>query len=87
MGQPDQEIVGQLALQDPLGSGSLSSGLEFILLSTLHSCRVCTFCRKDAVQKLDVGEVLERGGGGCILAERLLPEVAYKLGRAPKYGA
>ncbi|KAI7846349.1 hypothetical protein COHA_000186 [Chlorella ohadii] len=24
---------------------------------------------------------------GCILAERLLPEVCYKLGRAPKYGA
>lgn len=30
---------------------------------------------------------MARGGGGVILAERLLPEVAYKLGRAPKYGA
>lgn len=32
-------------------------------------------------------EIVERGAAGCILAERLLPEVAYKLGRAAKYGA
>lgn len=44
-------------------------------------------CRRDAVEALDVGQVQRRGGGGCILAERMLPEVAYKLGRAPKYGA
>ena len=43
--------------------------------------------RRDAVECLELGEVKRRGGGGCILAARLLPEVAYKLGRAPKYGA
>ncbi|GAB4814971.1 hypothetical protein N2152v2_002017 [Parachlorella kessleri] len=56
-------------------------------LAALVVHRLAGVIRKDAVQKLDVEEVLERGGGGCILAQRLLPEVAYKLGRAPKYGA
>lgn len=33
-------------------------------------------------------EIVPAGNGlGCILAENLLDEVAYKIGRAPKYGA
>jgi hypothetical protein len=43
--------------------------------------------RRDGVARLTLGEVRARGGGGAILAERVLPELAYKLGRAPKYGA
>jgi hypothetical protein len=43
--------------------------------------------RRDGVARLVLGEVRARGGGGAILAERVLPELAYKLGRAPKYGA
>ncbi len=34
-----------------------------------------------------MGEVQRRGGGGCVLGQHVLAEVAYKLGRAPKYGA
>lgn len=44
-------------------------------------------CRHDRVVGLDLGYIAARGGAGCILAERLLPELAYKLGRAQKYGA
>lgn len=39
------------------------------------------------VQKLSLSEARLQGGGGCILAEQILPELAYKLGKAPKYGA
>ena len=43
--------------------------------------------RRDEAAQLSAAEAVARGGGGCILLERLLPELAYKLGRAPKYGA
>ena len=29
----------------------------------------------------------QAAGGGGLVADRLLPEIAYKVGRAPKYGA
>lgn len=32
-------------------------------------------------------EIRGLGGGKSILAERVIHEVAYKIGRAPKYGA
>lgn len=45
-------------------------------------------CRRDDMkalpQELPLGLPL---GNGCMLAERLLPEIAYKLNAAPKYGA
>lgn len=44
-------------------------------------------CRRDEAVRLSAAEAATRGGGGCALLERLLPELAYKLGRAPKYGA
>lgn len=63
----------------------------------LHVCKVssskhCIFCincprRQDDVNKLHLGSICERGGAGCILAERMVAEIAYKIGRAPKYGA
>lgn len=44
--------------------------------------------RKDRLDKLPAKlDKTFTGGNGCILAERLLPELAYKLGAAPKYGA
>ena len=43
--------------------------------------------RVDSARKLDLAHICSQGAAGCILAERLLPEVSYKLGRAPKYGA
>lgn len=43
--------------------------------------------RRDKATRCSVAECLSKGGMGCILADRLIPEIAYKLGRAPKYGA
>jgi hypothetical protein len=43
--------------------------------------------RRDGAARLSAAEAAARGGGGCILLERVLPELAFKLGRAPKYGA
>jgi hypothetical protein len=43
--------------------------------------------RADACRRLGLAEAAARGGLGPVVADRLLHEVAYKLGRAPKYGA
>ncbi|KAI8470765.1 MAG: hypothetical protein J3K34DRAFT_508772 [Monoraphidium minutum] len=43
--------------------------------------------RVDGCARVGLGECLSRGGMGGMLADRLLPEIAYKVGRAPKYGA
>jgi hypothetical protein len=61
----------------------------FLMVS---NCIICVFfqlnhCRKDRVEEFSVAAIEAKGGGGCILAERMLPEVAYKIDKAPKYGA
>ena len=43
--------------------------------------------RRDRVDAFRLQDVLARGGQGCILLERLIHEIAYKLARAPKYGS
>lgn len=43
--------------------------------------------RTDGCGRLGLVECCVAGGMGPILADRLLAEVAYKVGRAPKYGA
>eukprot|EP00897_Mesotaenium_endlicherianum_P001416 jgi/Mesen1/1301/ME000013S00796 len=43
--------------------------------------------RRDAAGFLGVQECRKHGGNGAILANRFLHEVAFKLWRAPKYGA
>ena len=44
-------------------------------------------CRCDNVCGLSLPDIVKNGGGCCILAEHILTELAYKLGRAAKYGA
>jgi hypothetical protein len=53
----------------------------------LTAQRLPAVVRVDACRQLSLAECSQRGGAGAILAERLLPELAYKMGRAPKYGA
>ncbi len=43
--------------------------------------------RRDTVTQLDVDVIAKQGGQGCMVAGCLLAELAYKLGRASKYGA
>ncbi len=49
--------------------------------------RLPAVVRVDRCSQLSLEQYAQRGGASAILAERLLPELAYKLGRAPKYGA
>ena len=48
---------------------------------------MCVTNRRDRVEELSLTSIAARGGGKCILAERMLHEIAYKIDRAPKYGA
>lgn len=42
--------------------------------------------RCDRVKRLDINAIIRQAGGGCILAERMMYEIAFKIGKAPKYG-
>lgn len=44
-------------------------------------------CRCDEVQSYSLEEALTCAGHGSLLIDRLIHEIAYKVGRAPKYGA
>ncbi|PNH06482.1 hypothetical protein TSOC_007171 [Tetrabaena socialis] len=67
------------------------AGLERVAVDAhapvLVSRRLPGVVRRDRAERLGYKDALASGGQGCILLERLLPEVAYKIGRAPKYGA
>jgi hypothetical protein len=43
--------------------------------------------RVDGCVRAGLAECVERGGLLGTMADRLIPEIAYKIGRAPKYGA
>jgi hypothetical protein len=43
--------------------------------------------RVDNVQRFQLGHIMRTGGQGCLLLERLIHEIAYKIARALKYGA
>jgi hypothetical protein len=43
--------------------------------------------RRDECSRFSMSDCCSSSGMLAVLADRLLPEVAYKLGRAPKYGA
>jgi hypothetical protein len=43
--------------------------------------------RRDDCSRFSLQDSCSSSGSLALLADRLLPEVAYKLGRAPKYGA
>lgn len=43
--------------------------------------------RRDEICRLDPEQILQSGGASVIRAGHLLKELAFKLGRAPKYGA
>jgi hypothetical protein len=43
--------------------------------------------RRDSCSRFSLAECCSSTGVLGLLADRLIPEVAYKLGRAPKYGA
>ena len=63
-------------------SGNTTCGV----LCMLPACPGWLFRRCDSTQELSA-DACKRGAAGRMLLERLLPELAFKMGRAPKYGA
>ncbi|KAG2430129.1 hypothetical protein HXX76_010228 [Chlamydomonas incerta] len=75
------EFLGLERLTGPGGCGvDLAAPL-------LVARRLPGVVRRDRAERLSYRDALAAGGQGCVQLERLLPEVAYKVARAPKYGA
>jgi len=53
----------------------------------LVAARLRGVMRVDDVDTFCLDAALSHGGQGCILLERLIHEIAYKVARAPKYGS
>ena len=53
----------------------------------LVAARLRGVMRVDEAETYCVEDALDRGGQGCILMERLIHEIAYKVARAPKFGS
>ena len=85
-GAPGAAVVVPRPLQSwqQLGSGAVAADAR---RPALVLRRLPAVMRRDACARFSLAEVAARGGLGATLADRLLPEIAYKIGRAPKYGA
>jgi len=77
-------VLRPLQSWQQLGSGSVAVDPSSPALCVR---RLPGVIRCDRAQRLGLAECCSRGGMVGTLADRLLPEIAYKVGRAPKYGA
>jgi hypothetical protein len=87
--QQQQERAAAVVLR-PKQSWQMAGGGEVAadaLRPLLCLRRLPGVIRRDGCSRLGLAEAWARGGMGPLLLERLLPELAYKMGRAPKYGA
>ncbi|KAK4401219.1 hypothetical protein Sango_1228000 [Sesamum angolense] len=83
------------ALQDPKGIGEDKSEEKraFPTLEERHYCPMLlaqyqkAVTRVDTVESFTFRDIIENGGNLVIPADRVLHEVAFKLWKAPKYGA
>lgn len=80
----------KVVLHRPLQSYQFC-GMKQVKVDTERSAvvvhRLPGIVRKDRVEELNVAAIEAKGGGRCILGERMLFEIAYKIDKAPKYGA
>lgn len=74
-------------LADAQGSAYTDSRGPMLASPMLAVHRLPTVIRVDECSKMSLSECMMHAGSGPILATHMLPELAYKLGRAPKYGA
>lgn len=84
------EMDGFPKVARPLQSHRISNmkaATQCLAKSSLMVQHLPGVVRCDNVQSLSLTDIVKHGGGCCILAEHILPELAYKLGRAAKYGA
>ncbi|GAQ85167.1 hypothetical protein KFL_002220110 [Klebsormidium nitens] len=81
---------GLLAFK-PVQSYQQKEGQELTNIRESHHALVVYnshgLTRRDAVQSLQASEITTKSGNLTILADRFFHEVAFKVGRAPKYGA
>eukprot|EP00743_Colponemidia_sp_Colp-15_P007176 GILK01007748.1.p1 GENE.GILK01007748.1~~GILK01007748.1.p1 ORF type:complete len:252 (+),score=26.31 GILK01007748.1:35-757(+) len=83
-------LAHEVALLRPPQSFHFVDGQFVDLDLSLGCCTVQyhpTLCRRDRVQRLFFTDVCTQGGDGVILAEHLMRQIAFRLGRMPKYGA
>lgn len=64
-------------------TGDSCDGSRFAAVVTVHKNGI----RSDHVKSVNIDEIAKNGGHGVLLAEHMIQELAFKLGRAPKYGA
>jgi hypothetical protein len=70
-----------------LGGQVLAGGAIDVRRPMLCCRRLPGVVRRDGCSRLSLVEGFSLGGMGPLMCDRLLPELAYKLGRAHKYGA
>lgn len=67
------------------------SGLAGVPVDTTRPVVVASYLqgvtRRDDLDSFGLGDALLRGGQGCILVDRLIHEIAYKVARALKFGS
>jgi hypothetical protein len=68
-----------------------ASGLHTVQVKLAQPLMVASYLRgvtrKDDVEQYLLQDMLDIGGQGCLLVDRIIHEIAYKVGRAPKFGA
>ena len=84
-----QRARAACAIAAPAQSAEMRAGVRERLSerALLTALRCEGAARRDAVERCDARDVVESGCNGAVPASALLPIIAYKLGRAPKYGA
>lgn len=82
--QPERKVLRPLQSCEQLAGKPLAVSQQRAILCLR---RLPGVIRRDECSRFSLSECCSSSGGLALLADRLLPEIAYKLGRAPKYGA
>jgi hypothetical protein len=82
--QPGRRVLRPLQSCEQLSGKPLAVSQQRAILCLR---RLPGVIRRDDCTRFSLSDCCSNSGGLALLADRLLPEIAYKLGRAPKYGA
>lgn len=67
------------------------SGMQTVEVDEVRPVAVAAYLkgvtRRDDVDSFCLQDILHRGGQGCILIDRVIHEIAYKVARALKFGS
>lgn len=82
--QPERRVLRPLQSCEQLAGKPLAVSQQRAILCLR---RLPGVIRRDGCTRFSLSDCCSNSGSLALLADRLLPEIAYKLGRAPKYGA